>query len=107
MPVIGRAKRWLIRRWPGSVSKAFLLMAWLGTAACGSPTRPSLASTCPPGIVSKGSMSAQIDGAQWIATCVAYASYTPASGSLYIAGLDNALDSGRAQAITFLVHSTQ
>jgi len=40
-------------------------------------------------------MSATIDGAPWTAGCVAPATYTVAAG-LYISGLDQPLDSGRA-----------
>jgi predicted enzyme related to lactoylglutathione lyase len=48
-----------------------------------------------------------IDGVPWLAGCVPYASYNSTAGSLYIAGLDQALDSGRAQAIAFFISLPQ
>jgi len=79
---------------------ALLLIA----TGCGSPTSPSATSACPTGYVSKGSMSARIDGAPWVAKCVTVA--INAGGSLYVVGFDDAIDSGHAQGIAFHAATT-
>jgi hypothetical protein len=91
-----------VRRWSVVAAVCAVLLG-----ACGSPTSPSPVSICPSGTVSKGSMNATIDGVPWLAGCVPYASYNSTAGSLYIAGLDQALDSGRAQAIAFFISLPQ
>ena len=73
---------------------ALLLIA----TACGSPIDPSATSACPVGYVSKGSMSFKIDGVPWISKCVTHADYI-AGASIYVFGLDDSLDSGRAQGM--------
>jgi len=70
---------------------------------CGSPTSPSTAvSICPAGFVSKGSMSALIDGVPWRAGCVPSAD-VGFDGSLYVSGLDQPAESGQAQSLGFAV----
>lgn len=71
------------------------------TSAC-SPTSPSSSSTC----VSKGSMSAQIDGVRWAATCVEIARVDPL-GYVEISGTDNVVDSAIAQNLSFRVFATE
>jgi hypothetical protein len=70
-------------------------------SACG-PTAPSSSSTC----VSKGSLSARIDGVRWAASCVAIARVDPL-GYIEINGTDNFLDSVHAQNLSFIVFATQ
>ena len=76
----------------------------LTVTGCGSPTSPSAMSACPMGYVSKGSMSARVDGVPWGATCVTVA--INAGGSLYVVGFNDAIDSGHAQGIAFHAATT-
>jgi hypothetical protein len=84
-------------RWSVIVLSFVLLLA----DAC-SPTSPSSSSTC----VSKGSLSARIDGVQWAATCVVIARVDPL-GYVEINGTDNILDFVHAQHLSFTVFATQ
>jgi hypothetical protein len=79
----------------------FILIAF--TSGCGSPSSPSNSKfVCPAGYVSSGSMSATVDGTPWTAGCVAPVTYTAAAG-LYLSGLDQPLDSGRALVIALVL----
>jgi hypothetical protein len=84
-------------RWNVIVLSFVALLA----SACG-PTTPSPSSTC----VSKGFMSAQIDGVQWAATCVPAARVDPL-GYVDINGTDNIIDVVHAQNLGFVVFATQ
>ena len=80
-------------RWNGTVLSFLALLV----SAC-SPTTPSPASAC----VSNGSLSAQIDGIVWSASCVRAVNNIDLR---YIEVLGNSLDS--TQRMSFLVYATQ